>query len=169
MFAMFVFKVAVVSFTSIYNLGSLLGNFPIRITLSLKCMLSGEGVGGATYIVPGSDFITGEFLAYNFQRGGGSFFWMLEGEGCSKHYFDPHLAYIKGPLCEPPPSLYFPQESSVNPGVAGKCQNSSIIPGKWLVSYRITGNAGTPITWMFKTEIISNGWLRYFPHDLHTI
>ena len=27
-------------------------------------------VGGATYIVPGSDFITGEFLAYNFQRGG---------------------------------------------------------------------------------------------------
>lgn len=30
MFAMFVFKVAVVSFTSIYNLGSLLGNFPIR-------------------------------------------------------------------------------------------------------------------------------------------
>ena len=44
------------------------------ITLSQKCMLRGEGVGGATYIVPGSDFITGEFLAYNFQRGGGSFF-----------------------------------------------------------------------------------------------
>ena len=44
------------------------------ITLSQKCMLRGEGVGGATYIVPGSDFITGEFLAYNFQRGGGHFF-----------------------------------------------------------------------------------------------
>ena len=44
-----------------------------------------------------------------------------------------------------PPFPRIPQESSVNPGVAGKSQNSSIIPGKWLVSYRITGNAGTPI------------------------
>ena len=43
------------------------------ITLSLKCMLRGEGVGCATYIVPGSDLITGEFLAYNFEKGGGSF------------------------------------------------------------------------------------------------
>ena len=86
------------------------------ITLSLKCMLRGEGVGGATYIVPGSDFITGEFLAYNFQRGGGSFFWMLEGEGCSKHYFDPHLAYIKGPLCEPPlPCIFFQSGQSCRP------------------------------------------------------
>jgi len=31
------------------------------ITLSLKCMLRGEGVGCATYILPMSDFIIGDF------------------------------------------------------------------------------------------------------------
>ena len=60
-----------------------------------------------------------------FSEGGGSFFWMLEGEGCSIHYFDPHLAYIKGPLCEPPPSLYFPQDL---PGIFGKSRSCWQIP-----------------------------------------
>ena len=73
------------------------------ITLSLKCMLRGEGWGVQHTFYRCPFFLLGNF-SIQFSKGGGVFLNDMGGGGSCIHYFDPPTAYnkdislYKGPL-----------------------------------------------------------------------